>query len=66
MVVVAGVPLLLYSLGGGLPTSLPSGHQVHSFFAQPITDTAIVRGVSFVCWAIWALFAIAVITEAAA
>ena len=61
-----GVPLLLYSLGGGLPTSLPSAHQVHSFLGQPITDTAIVRGVSFVCWAIWALFVIAVITEAAA
>ena len=66
VVVVAGVPLLLYSLGGGLPTSLPSAHQVHNFLGQPITDTAIVRGASFVCWAIWALFVIAVITEAAA
>ena len=66
VVVVAGVPLLLYSLGGGLPTSLPSAHQVHNFLGQPITDTAIVRGVSFVCWAIWALFVIAVLTEVAA
>ena len=66
VVVVAGVPLFLYSLGGGLPTSLPSAHQVHNFLGQPITDTAIVRGVSFVCWAIWALFVIAVLSEVAA
>jgi DNA-binding SARP family transcriptional activator len=66
LVVVVGVPLLLYSLGGGLPTSLPSAHQVHNFFGQPITDTAIVRGVSFVCWAVWVLFVVAVVTEAAA
>jgi hypothetical protein len=66
VVVVAGVPLFLYTLGGGLPTSMPSAHQVHNFLGQPITDTAIVRAVSFVCWAIWALFVIAVLSEVAA
>jgi DNA-binding SARP family transcriptional activator len=66
LVVVAGVPWLLYALGGGLPTSLPNSHQVHRFLGQPITDTAILRAVSIMCWAAWTLFAVAVAAEAVA
>ena len=63
---MVGVPCLLYGLGGGLPTSLPNGHQLHRFLAQPITDSDVLRGISLVCWALWALFAVAVVSEAVA
>ena len=66
LVAVAGVPWLLYALGGGLPTNLPNAHQVHRFVGQPITDTALLRAVSLVCWAVWALFVAAFAAEAAA
>ena len=66
LVAVAGVPWFLYALGGGLPTSAPSAHQVGNFLGQPITDTAILRGVSLTCWIVWALFVAALGTEALA
>ena len=66
LVAVAGMPWVLYSLGGGLPVSLPDAHQVHRFVGQPITDTALLRAISLVCWAVWALFVAAVAAEAAA
>jgi DNA-binding SARP family transcriptional activator len=66
MAVTAGVPWFLYHLGGGLPTTTPSVHKVGSFLGQPITDTAILRGVSLLCWVVWLLFIAAVATEAAA
>ncbi len=64
--VVAGVPWFLYALGGGLPTTAPSVHQVGSFLGRPITDTDLVRGANYVCWAVWLLFLAALAAEAAA
>jgi DNA-binding SARP family transcriptional activator len=64
--IVAGVPVLLYRLGGGLPTGLPSGHQAATFLGQPIADHAVLRGLSLACWALWALFLLAICTEATA
>lgn len=62
--IVAGVPWFLYTHGGGLPTTTPSMHKVGSFLGQPISDSAILRGVSLVCWALWLLFVTAVAAEA--
>jgi hypothetical protein len=64
--VVVAVPVILYGFGGGLPTRLPSADQVHHFVGQPITDTAVLRGVSLIAWALWALFVAAVAVEAVA
>ena len=66
IVVVAGVPWLLYALGGGLPTTTPGIHRVGSFLGRPLTDSAVLRGVSLVCWAVWLLFVAALVAEAAA
>ena len=64
--ILVGVPILLYGLGGGLPTGLPSSHQAATFLGRPLTDGAIQRAVSLVCWAVWLLFAAAVAAETVA
>jgi DNA-binding SARP family transcriptional activator len=61
--IAVGVPVLLYGLGGGLPTGLPSSHQAATFLGRPLTDSAILRAVSLVCWAVWLLFVAAVAAE---
>lgn len=61
--IAVGVPVLLYGLGGGLPTGLPSSHQASTFLGRPLTDSAILRAVSLVCWAVWLLFVAAVVAE---
>lgn len=64
--IAVGVPVMLYGLGGGLPTGLPSSHQASTFLGRPLTDSAILRAVSLVCWAVWLLFVAAVAAETVA
>lgn len=66
LAIVAGVPLLLYGLGGALPTGLPSAHQTTTFLGRPLADNDVLRGLSLVCWAVWFLFVIALVAEAIA
>jgi DNA-binding SARP family transcriptional activator len=64
--IAVGVPVLLNGLGGGLPTGLPSSHQAATFLGRPLTDSAILRAVSLVCWTVWLLFVAAVAAETVA
>lgn len=66
LAIVAGVPLLLYALGGALPSEVPSAHQTMAFLGRPLANNDLLRGLSLICWAAWALFVIAVAAEALA
>lgn len=66
LLIVAGVPILLYGLGGGLPSRVPNAHQAKSFLGRPLADSDLLRGLSLICWAVWALFVVALAAEAVA
>ncbi len=63
---IVGIPWALLALGESLPTSLPSPHDVAAWAGHPITDSALLRVLGLLCWAIWALFAIAIAIEVTA
>jgi DNA-binding SARP family transcriptional activator len=63
LIIVGGIPGALVVLGEGLPTSLPSGRAVSDWAGRPLTDGALLRAVGLVCWAVWALFVVALVVE---
>jgi DNA-binding SARP family transcriptional activator len=60
---LAGIPVVLVVVSGPPPTHLPAGHQVMSALSRPVSDAGVLRAVAVAGWALWALFAVAVITE---
>lgn len=61
---VAGLPMGLYRFGGQwLPKTVPTLAQARDALGHPVSDGAILTGLTLICWALWALFAFAVIVE---
>ena len=65
--VLAGPPYALVRLTGWpVPRHLPSWSQVQAFLTSPLSDGAIISGLAFAVWMLWALAAVAVLIEAIA
>jgi DNA-binding SARP family transcriptional activator/nucleoid-associated protein YgaU len=66
-VVLAGPPYALVRLTGWpLPRHLPGWAQLQAFLSSPLSDGAIIDGLAFAAWVLWALAAVAVLIEVAA
>ena len=61
--VLVGVPAALIALGGGPASVVSSGRGILSGLRGPLTDSALLQAASLLCWLLWALFALAVVTE---
>jgi DNA-binding SARP family transcriptional activator len=67
LVLVIGLPVVLYRFGGSpLPHRLPSLHQVSSALLRRDSGALFLGVVRDVSWIAWALFSLAVITESIA
>jgi DNA-binding SARP family transcriptional activator len=66
-VLVIGLPLALYRLGGSpLPSHLPTGSQVSRALLHRDSASLVLAAVRDVSWVAWALFTVAVLAEAQA
>ena len=66
-VVLAGPPYALVRLTGWpVPRQLPGWTQLQAFLTSPLSDGAIINGLALAAWVLWALAAVAVLTEVAA
>ena len=64
---LAGPPYALVRLTGWpLPRHLPAWAQLQAFLTSPLSDGAIINGLAFAVWVLWAMAAVAVLIEAAA
>src|SRR5690348_4233099 len=64
LVLVVGLPLVLYRFGGSpLPRRLPALHQVTAGLLHRDTGTVFLAAVRDVTWGAWALFTVSVLTE---
>jgi DNA-binding SARP family transcriptional activator len=63
-VLVVGLPLALYKLGGDpMPGHIPSGHRVTTLLMHRDNGSVFLGAVRDVSWMAWALFTAAVVTE---
>jgi len=61
---VAGLPVLLYRLGGSpIPTRVPSWHLIWQTLAHQDNGTLFLAAVRDISWLAWAAFSIAVVAE---
>lgn len=66
-VLIAGVPYLLWQLGGWpFPTSVPTVDAIRDALSRPIPDTVIVDVLAIAAWVGWLLFCWSLLTEALA
>jgi len=67
VVLIAGVPYLLWQLGGWpFPTSVPTVDAIRDALSRPIPDTVIVDVLAIAAWVGWLLFCWSLLTEALA
>src|SRR6202022_3390999 len=60
---ISAIPWALIALGQRPPSSVVSVREIRAWLAHPITDSTVVRAAGLLCWAIWALFVLAVAIE---
>lgn len=64
VVLIAGVPYLLWQLGGWpFPTSVPTVDAIRDALSRPIPDTVIVDVLAIAAWVGWLLFCWSLLTE---